>query len=367
MKSILVLLVGVTAWTASCADGHASSSASGSSPGSPPAPAADATQATIDLGRLLFFEERLSVPRGMACATCHDPARGWSDDRPQGKGVQDHTLDSAGHDDHLAVAGNRFKTILTDRNTPSIYNSFLFPNQFWDKRAGDLVHQANFPTEGFNEMNSSWEDHILPFLASDPGYVAAFEAAYGPGAITQANAVDAIGVYEATITAFDTPFDQYLAGDLTAMTQEQIDGKDLFFGKAGCFNCHPTPMLTDFSQHNTGVPNAGQLALAGEIDFGFGKRLDLTQDPPVQHDDKQDYAKFKTPQLRMLKVTGPYMHNGAIATLEDVVDFYDAGGGPDLSGEATKSGLLAPLNLTQSEKQALVAFLRDGLFGSEIQ
>ena len=151
------------------------------------------------------------------------------------------------------------------------------------------------------------------------------------------------------------------------MTQEQIDGKDLFFGKAGCFNCHPTPMLTDFSQHNTGVPNAGQLALAGEIDFGFGKRTDLTQDPPVDHDDPQDYCKFKTPQLRMLAVTAPYMHNGAFDTLEQVVDFYDQGGGADLSGTSTKSGLLVPLNLTDTEKAQLVDFLRNGLMGTEIR
>jgi len=363
MKLPIALLLGTAAALAGCADGGAGSVGTGTGP----APGPDPVQAEIDLGRKLMFEERLSKPRGMACATCHDPFNGWSDARPQGKGVQDHTLDSAGHDTHLAVAGNRFKTILTGRNPPTVYNSHLFPNLFWDKRAGGLAHQANFPVGGFNEMNSSWDDHVLPFLQGDPTYTAMFAAAYGPSAITQANAVAAIGAYEATISVFDTPFDKFLAGNPTALTQQEVDGKNLFFGKAGCFNCHPTPFLTDFSEHNVGVPNAGTMLLVGEIDYGFGKRLDLTQDPPVQHDDPQDYCKFKTPQLRMVAVTGPYMHNGAFRTLEEVVDFYNDGGGADLCGASTKSGLIVPLGLTAAEKSALVAFLRNGLLGTEIK
>ena len=329
--------------------------------------AVDAEQAKVDLGRRLMFDGALSRPQGVSCGMCHDPTRGWGDARPQGKGVQDNTLDTEGHDGNLAVAGNRYKTFLTPRNTPTIYNSHLFEDQFWDGRAGNLEHQAQFPFEEGAEMNSSWEDHILPLLRDDPSYRRMFKRAYGDPIATRANAADAIGKYERTISVFDTPYDEFLAGDMGALTTEEKQGHDLFFGAAGCGTCHPGPLLTDMGFHNTGVPSAGRLALEGVVDLGLGGRMDLTQEPAVQVDEPTDYAKFKTPQLRMLAVTGPYMHNGALSTLEEVVEFYDQGGGPDLSGTGTKSPSIVPLGLTESEKSALVAFLRTGLMGTEIR
>lgn len=336
-------------------------------------PAVDLQQAKIDLGRRLMFDERLSRPQGMACGTCHDPLIGWGDGRPQGKGVQDHSLsgDTDGdgrpdHDSHLAVAGNRFKTILTGRNTPTIYNSHIFPNLFWDGRAGNLEHQAAFPVEGFNEMNSNWQTHVIPLLEADPDYPGMFNAAYGSPVVTDVLAAAAIGAYEATISVFDTPYDAYLAGDLTALSPQAESGLNLFRGKAGCVNCHAEPMLTNFGFSNVGVPSAGTFALEGTLDFGFGKRTDLTQTPFVQHDDPSDYMKFKVPQLRMVALTGPYMHNGGLDTLEDVVDFFNDGGGPDLSGNATKDATLVPLGLTAQEKSDLVRFLSEGLTGNPI-
>ncbi|MEM7309438.1 MAG: cytochrome c peroxidase [Planctomycetota bacterium] len=363
----VLFLAGASALTLGACFSNNSSSAKAPPTAGADAPAPDGIQAQIDLGFKLMFDERLSEPRGIACGTCHDPDLGWGDARPQGKGVQDNTLSTAGHDPALAVEGNRYKTLLTGRNTPTVYNSHLFQHLFWDKRAGDLAHQAAFPFESSVEMNTDWDDFLIPLMQSDPDYVALFDAAYGPGSINQVNATAAIGAYEATISVFDTPFDQWLAGDTTALTTQELEGKDLFFGKAGCWNCHPTPFLTDFKEHNLGVPNAGTFALNGEVDFGFGKRTDLTGSEPVEIDDPQDYCKFKTPQLRMIAVTGPFMHNGAFATLEEVVDFYDQGGDADLCGTFTKSALIQPLNLTQSEKDALVAFLRDGLLGTEIK
>ena len=128
----------------------------GPTPSEEKAVVSDPQQSKIDLGRRLMFDGRLSRPSGVACGTCHDPLIGWGDGRPQGKGIQDHSLagDTDGdgvvdHDSHLAVTGARFKTILTGRNTPTIYNSHLFPNLFWDGRAGGLGHQALFPVEGF--------------------------------------------------------------------------------------------------------------------------------------------------------------------------------------------------------------------------
>lgn len=336
-------------------------------------PAADPQQAKIDLGMKLMFDERLSNPRGMACGTCHDPLIGWGDGRPQGKGIQDHTLagDTDGdgrpdHDSHLAVKGNFYKTIPTGRNTPTVYNSHIFPNLFWDGRAAGLGHQALFPVEGFNEMNSSWQKHVLPLLKSDPEYVALFQAAYGSQPITNILAADAIGIYEATISVFDTPYDKYLAGDTSALSPAATAGLALFRGKAGCVTCHTEPMLSNMGFANIGVPNAGVMALEGTLDYGLGKRTDLTQNPPVVHDDPADYMKFKVPQLRMVSITGPYMHNGAFATLEEVVDFFDAGGGPDLSGTGTKDPAIVPLGLTAQEKSDLVTFLREGLTGNPI-
>lgn len=359
-----VLGAGVLVLVSSCFSNNSGTFKAGPSGGGP---SPDSLQTQIDLGRKIMFDARLSQPQGIACGTCHDPNRGWTDERPQGKGVQDHTLDTAGHDGTLAVRGNYFKTILTGRNTPTIYNAHLFPNLFWDLRASDLAHQSNFPFEGFKEMNSSWVDHILPLMSSDPVYVQLFDDAYGPGQITQDNATAAIGEFEKTISVFDTPYDEFLAGNPSALTQLEKDGHDLFFGAAGCATCHPGPNLTDTLPHNTGVPNAGTFALTGQIDHGYGKRTDLTTDPPTVYDDPDGYCKFKTPQLRMLAVTGPYMHNGAFQTLEEVVDFYDAGGGPDLCGTGTKDPAVAPLGLSQNDKDALVAFLRTGLLGTEIK
>jgi len=334
---------------------------------SEPQLAIDIEQAKIDLGRRLMFDVALSRPRGVSCGMCHDPTRGWGDARPQGKGVQDNTLDSEGHDTQLAVSGNRYKTFLTPRNTPTVYNSHLFDNQFWDGRAGDLEHQAQFPFEAGPEMNSNWDEHILPILHSDAKYRRQFKRAYGDPVATRERASEAIGKYERTISVFDTPYDAFLGGDMGALSVQEKQGHDLFFGAAGCATCHPGPMLTDMGFHNTGVPTAGRLALEGVVDLGFGVRTDLTQVPAVDIDEPTDYAKFKTPQLRMLAVTGPYMHNGALRTLEEVVEFYDQGGGPDLSGTGTKHPAIVPLGLTESEKTDLVAFLRTGLMGTEIR
>lgn len=375
-KYPLKVLVAIAATTlAACGPQGSTSQTTTTSPppGGAPLPL-DAQQAKVDLGRLLMFDGRMSRPRGIACGTCHDPMIGWGDGRPQGKGVQDHTLsgDTNGdgkpnHDTHLAIEGNFYKTILTDRNTPTIYNAHVFPNLFWDGRAGDLGHQAMFPVEGFNEMNSSWDDHVLPMIKKDARYNELFEAAFGVDQINAVNASIAIGEYEKTISVFDTPYDQYLAGDLTALTGDALAGLDLFRGKANCTACHSEPLLTNFGFENTGVPNSGPLAMIGQFDYGFGKRTDLTQVPAVTVDNPADYMKFKVAQLRMIDLTGPYMHNGVFDTLEEVVDFYDQGGGPDLSGTGTKAPGLAPLGLTAQEKTQLVTFLREGLTGTAIE
>jgi len=340
---------------------------------------ADHQQATIDLGFRLMFDEGLSRPAGVSCGMCHDPQRGWGDDRPQGKGVQDHTLDTATgsipHDGNLAVDGNRFKTILTGRNTPTVYNAHLFPNIFWDGRAGDLAHQANFPVGGFNEMNSDWTDHVIPYLEADATYPAMFEAAFGSTTITQLRAVTAIGAYEETISVFDTPYDKYIAGDTAALTAGQVAGMDLFFGNAGatdagCAGCHPAPLLTDLSYHNIGVPDAGTFALTGGTDIGRGAGDDWTPAPDAPMTatpNPNDDYKFKTPQLRMVAETGPYFHNGAFLTIEEAVTFLATGGGTDLSTNGTKDPAIIDVGLSAQELADLIDFVKNGLLGQEIQ
>ncbi len=374
----LVAVLGLLLCTSACSESELSAAPASAAPLVEPSAetkgsSIDPLAVEIDLGRKLLFDAKLSRPRGIACATCHDPFLGWGDSRPQGKGIQDNTLagdtdgdGSIDHNEAMGVQGTAFKTILTPRNTPTIYNSHLFPNLFWDGRAGDLAHQAQFPFEAGPEMNSSWSDHILPLLTADPSYVELFQAAYGE-APSRARASEAIGAYEATISVFDTPFDSYLAGDTSALSALENSGRELFFGKANCAQCHPAPMLTNFGFANTGVPGAGTNLLNGVVDLGRGKFTDLTQDPPVDIDNPADYAKFKVPQLRMVALTGPYMHNGVFDTLEQVVEFYDQGGGPDLSGNSTKDPLIVPLGLTNHEKSALVAFLRTGLTGTPIR
>ena len=334
----------------------------------------DRQQAMIDLGFLLMFDEEFSRPNGIACATCHNPQLGWGDARPQGKGVQDHTLDTdtgtIPHDGNLAVAGARFKTILTDRNTPTIYNSHVFPNMFWDGRAGDLAHQANFPVGGFNEMNSSWGTDVIPLVEANTNYMSLYKAAFKTASVTQANLVDAIGAYEETISVFDTPYDQYLAGDMTAMTAAEMAGMDLFFGKAACSTCHASPLMTDLGFHNVGVPEYGQLALNGDADLGRGAGEDWTAAPSgaiTATPNPADDCKFRTPQLRMAKVTGPYFHNGFAETIEEAVAFMATGGGPDLSATGTKSPEMIDRGLTAQELEDLTTFVRDALMGTEIK
>jgi cytochrome c peroxidase len=335
---------------------------------------ADQQQAMIHLGFRLMFDEEFSRPNGFSCGTCHDPQLGWGDHRPQGKGVQDHTLDTATgsipHDGTLAVAGPRFKTILTGRNTPTIYNSHVFPNSFWDGRAGDLAHQANFPVGGFNEMNSDWSLDVIPIVEANTEYMELYLAAFNNSSVSQLNLVNSIGAYEETISVFDTPYDKYIAGDATAMTAAEIAGMDLFFGKAACSLCHTAPMLTDLGYHNIGVPDYGQIPLTGGTDLGRGAGDDWTAAPAgasTSTPNPADDYKFKTPQLRMAKVTGPYFHNGFAATIEDAVEFMATGGGTDLSGSGTKAPEIVDRGLTLQELADLTTFVRDALMGTEIK
>lgn len=273
------------------------------------------TPEKIELGKMLYFDKRLSGDDTISCASCHEPAKGWSDNRRTFLGFQGHQ---------------------GRRNSPTIINSGYLSTQFWDGRAKTLEEQALGPIQSPEEMNSTLEG-LVAELSAIPGYVQKFEQVFGPDSITPENIAKAIAAFERTIVMNDSPFDKYLAGDASALSEEAKRGLDLFMGKAGCVNCHNGPSLTDNNFHNVGIVNDPA------VDRG---RAEFTGNP-------EDTDKFKTPGLRGVSYTAPYMHDGSLKTLEEVVDFFNNGGGE----HPKKSPLLKPLNLTEQEKADLVAFL----------
>ncbi len=250
----------------------------------------------IALGRKLFFDKRLSRDGSIACATCHDPKLAFSDDRPVALGIA------------------RRKG---PRRSPRIANRAYGKSFFWDGRAATLEEQVGGPIANPLEMD-------LPVI----------EAASRVN-LSEAQLRRALASYVRTILAGDSPYDRFVAGDRTALNAPAQEGLKLFRGKGGCIACHLGPNLSDERFHNTGV---------GAGDEGRAK---VTGKP-------EDTAAFKTPSLRDVAVTPPYMHDGSMATLEDVVEHYNRGGraNPHLDPE------LHELQLTDAEKHAVVAFLR---------
>lgn len=273
------------------------------------------TPEKIELGKMLYFDKRLSGDDTISCASCHEPAKGWSDNRRTFLGFQ-------GHQGH--------------RNSPTIINAGYLSSQFWDGRAMTLEEQALGPIQSEVEMNLPL-DQLVAKLSAIPEYVERFEQVFGPDSITPENVAKAIAAFERTVVINDSAFDKYLAGDDAALSAEAKRGLDLFVGKAGCVNCHNGPSLTDNNFYNVGIVNDPS------IDRG---RAEFTGNP-------EDTDKFKTPALRGIGHTAPYMHDGSLKTLEEVVDFFNNGGGE----HPNKSPLLQPLNLTDQEKADLVAFL----------
>jgi cytochrome c peroxidase len=256
------------------------------------------TDEKIALGRRLFFDRRLSRDGSIACATCHDPNRAFS------------TASSVA----TGIGGRQGR-----RNAPAIVNRGYGRAFFWDARVRTLEEQVLTPIEDPNEMD-------LPVA----------EAAKRVG-IASLELSRALASYVRSIMSGNSPYDRFVNGDRTALSAEQQTGLQIFRGKGNCTACHVGPNFTDERLHNTGV--AWRLSSAG----------------PAGHyaDDGAGNGTFKTPTLREVARTAPYMHDGSIATLNDVVGFYDQGGNvnPFLDSE------LRPLRLTEPEKHALVTFL----------
>ncbi len=289
-------------------------------PPAPPVPSNNLmTKDKIALGKKLFFDPRLSVNGSISCAFCHVPMAGYADPKPVS----------------LGVGGKR-----GGRNAPPVLNAAYFPLQFWDGRAGSLEEQALGPLTNPVEMANPNYRSIVLRLRRIREYRIWFLRVYG-SPVNIDHVAQALSAFERTLVTPDSPYDRYLMGDKNALTASQKRGLALFRGKARCVICHNGALLSDFGYHNLGVPQTGPL----RIDVG---RYAVTH-------DVSDKGKFRTPTLRNVALTAPYMHDGSLRTLQDVVEFYDRGGG---KSPFVKDALVVPLHLTSSEKKDLVQFLK---------
>jgi cytochrome c peroxidase len=277
------------------------------------------TAEKIALGKQLYFDKRLSKDNTVSCASCHAPDKGFSN-------------------------GDRFATGVGGakggRSAPTVINSAYYRQQFWDGRAASLEEQALGPIANPIEMALSIEDAV-DRLNKITGYKSQFQKVFGTDA-TPDGIAKAIAAYERTVISGNAPFDKYKAGDKSALSEAAERGRKLFFGKANCAACHSGSNFEDNSYHNIGVgmdakePDKGRVTvskLAG------------------------DTGAFKTPTLREIHRTAPYMHDGSLKTLEEVVDHYAKGG---IANEWLDEEIF-PLRLSDQDKADLVTFMKEGL------
>ena len=302
-----------------------------------PEPKFDAVQA--ELGKYLFFDARVSGDAGISCSTCHDPQKGWSDGQPLSKGYP---------------ASEYF------RNSPTLLNSAFKKRFMWDGRLdgsdmGTLVrdmiteaHTMNMDARLMHERVKQVPEYVemwQKFRKDDPNGMRIFNV---------------IGEFTKSLMSKNAPIDKYLKGDQGVLSDEQKQGYALFKGKANCVSCHNGPLGSDGNLHRTGVPENPAITAEPLRHITMLRHYSTNGMPNYMNThtdvgsyaitkDAKDKGKFATPSLRDLKYTAPYMHNGMLGTLDEVVEFYNKGG--------AAGGELKPLNLNDVEKRALVAFL----------
>jgi cytochrome c peroxidase len=302
-----------------------------------------ATRDQVELGKVLFFDPRLAGDGSTSCASCHDPGKAWTDGLPLSKG---------------------YPGSLYFRNTPTVLNVAHGRYLYWDGRlpASDLptVVRDHLSEAHFMQADGRL---LIERLRHIPAYESGFKRAFG-GEPTYARILDAVAAFVRTLRSHDVPFDRYLGGEETAISPAAKRGIELFRGKANCARCHTAPMLSDGEFHNLGLMPNPEIVKAPERHitfrrffkmFGVSEFARLRDDVGLYAITKRpaDRGRFRTPTLREVSRTPPYMHDGSVATLEEVVEFYDRGGGIGPG----KSALLRPLGLDPEEKRALVAFL----------
>ena len=276
------------------------------------------TEKKVLLGEQLFFDKQLSKDHSVSCATCHDPAHGFSDGKAVGEGV-------------FARKGTR--------NVPSIVNRLFGKTEFWDGRSETLESQAVGPLLNPNEMAMD-EVLLVKRLKADMEYQILFQDVFNaPPTLKRVG--QAIAAFERTLLSGSTPFDRYeWEGEKNALSESAKRGLTLFRGKARCSMCHIGTNFTDEKFHNIGAGKED-----GQKDPG---RAEVTK-------DSADFGKFKTPTLRNIALTAPYMHDGSLETLGEVISFYDGGGRPNPNLDKE----IKPLKLTDEEKADLLEFLEN--------
>ncbi|MFA0547277.1 cytochrome-c peroxidase [Vibrio splendidus] len=310
------------------------------------------TPEKIELGKILFYDGRLSGDTTSPCAGCHIQSQGW------------------GFPDDLSMG---YPGTVHWRNSQTIINAAYYDKFFWAGSAMSLEAQAKDAAKGAVAGNG--EDDIMEArLALVPEYVERFKRVFGDDTPKIHNAWRAIAAFERTMIQRDTPIDNYLLGDKTALSESQLKGKALFEGKANCIACHNGALASDQKFYNIGVPPSpwwndeglAQITFRFELySKGVTEEMYRTTkaDPGAyfRAKRKEMLGKFRTPSLRYTKYTAPYMHNGTIPTLEAVIDFYDRGGvaddGRTTGYPQTKSALIQPLGLTEQDKKNLLSFV----------
>jgi cytochrome c peroxidase len=319
------------------------------------------TPEKIALGDKLFHDKRFSIDGSVSCANCHDSQKGFADGLPVSVG-------------HHGLTGTR--------NAPTVLNAAFYRSQFWDGRERDLEGQSKQPF--INPVEGGLADHepILAIVRTDPDYRTAFQSVFGvtDRQLTMDHVAKAIAGFERSLISGNSPFDRYyFKGESAAMTQAQIRGFKLFVGQGRCVSCHTIEqnqaVFSDSRFHNIGiginriqqdVPNLVQAFLEAKNRGGEVDKMVLTDKKSSElgrfavTDELSQIGAFKTPTLRNVELTAPYMHDGSLKTLKEVVVHYNNGGVTPADGRVNDflSGGIRPLNLTGQQMDELVAFLK---------
>ncbi len=289
----------------------------------------DSVKSVVELGKILFFDPRLSSSNLISCSSCHAPDLNWTD----GKQF------SEGHDN-----------LKSTRNSPSLENVWFFKRLFWDGRVDNFKDQVAGPITAHNEMNQDMK--VLPKkLSKIKGYKSYFKAAFGTDQVTEDRILESLATFQQTIASGKTAFDRYLESDKEALTDQQLKGLHLFRTKARCMNCHHGALFTDNEFHNLGLT----YYKSKYEDLGL---YNFTKKP-------EDVGKFKTPGLRNVMRTGPWFHNGLLSDMEEIMDLYNMGmpfTRPTKEDEKDplfpkNDPLLRGLRLSNAEKTAIISFL----------
>lgn len=289
--------------------------------GLPPLPIPEDNPMTvekIELGKMLYFDKRVSADGTISCATCHDPKMAWAEHIPTSKGIHGQ---------------------IGSRNAPTVINAAYATSQFWDGRAKTLEEQAVGPVENPIEMGHTLEG-MVQTLKGIPQYEELFRKVFGTG-VTAENFAKAVAAFERTILSGNSPYDRYRAGDQDALTEAQKRGLKVF-EEAGCADCHTPPLFSSYEFYNAGVgmnkekPDEGRKAVTGK---------------------DEDFGKFRVPSLREVANTAPYFHDGSVATLEEAVAIM-AGGGIDNPHRSEEFDTVREAKITPEQQKDLVEFLK---------